>query len=307
MSLNDFEQTDGLGPEAMFVVPDATLSTAPGKDHPPQQVVINRLALTRLPVAMRSMGWDTAAALMQRWFDSPAWAMPEDWKKTATQPKPLAISPENCDVNIVKMEWAMRYERCRNAVVEATSLINTLNAVSLLRVHLKAVGWKPGASFELGNVNMSAIQLDAVSQVNFVGFGKSLDVLDDMYGALGKATLKVGVVGLVLSVGDKDTSECRHYFQVTDLGFYIRDNYDFNGFQYLGTWTENRVLTKSEIFSDLAHGQSLVHVGAEPFAAVSNADFRNYRDKTGLGGDFVLYSDILWKKHDQLIDLGDMS
>jgi hypothetical protein len=41
-----------------------------------------------------------------------------------------------------------------------------------------------------------------------------------------------------------------------------------------------------------------------PLGAVTNGDFRDYREKTGKGGDFVIYSDVLWRKSGQVIDLG---
>jgi len=308
MSLNDFERADALGPDTLYVLPNATLDTAPGKDHPPKKVVINRLALTRLPKAMRNMGWETAAALMQRWFDSPAWAMPAEWKDTRTQPNSMSLGAANCDDRIVKMEWAIRYEGVQNAIKVAETLIDTPNAIKLLRKRLLAAGWVPGCPFELGFFNMSAVQMDAVSQVNFSEFGKTLDTLDDMYGALGRGTLKVGVVGAVHTEVDAITESVRHYFKVSYVGFYIRDNYDFNGPQYLGTWTEDRVLSKSEtIISLTSSGQTIINVGDTPFAAVTNSDFRRYREKTGFGGDFVVYSDVLWRRHEHLIDLGGES
>ncbi|MFD2643447.1 DUF6402 family protein [Pseudomonas japonica] len=151
MSLNDFEQTNALGPDTLFALPNATLDTAPGKDHPPKKIVINRLALTRLPGAMRNMGWETAAALMQRWFDSPAWAMPEAWKEVETQPHPFTLRPENCDQSIVKMDWAMRFEHCRKAVTQAEAIIDTYNAKRLLKERLVAAGWSFDSPFELGS------------------------------------------------------------------------------------------------------------------------------------------------------------
>lgn len=306
MSLNDFEQADALGPDTLYVLSNATLDTAPGKNHPPKKVVINRLALTRLPKAMRNMGWETAAALMQRWFDSPAWAMPAEWKDTRTQPNSMSFSDANCDQQIVKMAWAMRYESTRNAVELAQTLIDTPNAIKLLRKRLAAAGWVPGSPFELGFFNMSAVQMDAVSQINFSEFGKTLDTLDDMYGALGKATVKVGLVGSAHTEFDSVTEKYRHYFRVSYVGFYIRDNYDFNGPQYLGTWTEDRVLSKAETIVSLTpSGHTIINLGDGPFAAVTNADFRTYRDATGRGGDFVVYSDVLWRKHERLIDLGE--
>lgn len=308
MSLNDFEQTNALGPDTLFALPNATLETAPGKDHPPKKIVINRLALTRLPGAMRNMGWETAAALMQRWFDSPAWAMPEEWKEHETQPDSMSLSAAHCDDNIVKMEWAMQFKTCRNAIRIAEGRIDTPKAVALLKKRLKAAGWIPGTPFELGFFGMPALQMDSISQVNIAEFGESSDTLDDLYGALGRATVKVGVVGTTHSENDTTTGRPQHYFRTSHIGFYIRDNYDFNGPQYLGTWTKNRVLTKTEtILSLTPAGQSIIHIGSEPFAAVSNPDFQNYRNKTGKGGDFVIYSDILWRRHERIIDLGDLS
>ncbi|WP_221033476.1 DUF6402 family protein, partial [Pseudomonas amygdali] len=89
------------------------------------------------------------------------------------------------------------------------------------------------------------------------------------------------------------------------LGFYIRDHYDFSGLQYLGTWTEDRVLTKAETAIALTpQGNLVIRLKDGPFAAVTNSHFRNYRGDTGQGGDFFIYSNILWKKSDQIIKLG---
>ncbi len=132
---------------------------------------------------------------MQRWFDSPAWAMPEAWKVLKTQPAPLSLKPAQCDESIVKMEWAMGYERCREAVDEAESILATPNALKRLQTLLKNAGWEGEGAQALGSRSMSALQMDAFSQVNFVKFGAVWSSLDDMYGALGNAVLKVGVVG----------------------------------------------------------------------------------------------------------------
>lgn len=159
--------------------------------------------------------------------------------------------------------------------------------------------------FELGFYNMSAAQMDGVSQLNIAEFGAPLDTLDDMYGALGKATLKVGVVGKAFIKPNPITGQDRYFFRVEHLGFYMRDNYDFNGPQYLGSWTHNRILTKSEsILTTTAHGLVAILATRGPFATVWNGDFRAYRDKTGKGGDFVIYSDILWMQQDLIIDIG---
>jgi hypothetical protein len=308
MSLNDFQRTNAVGPDTLFSMPQGSSQTYAPADTPPKQVIVEPPALTRLPVAMRTMGWDTAAALMQRWFESPAWQMPESWKEDKTQPNPMTLATAQCDESIVKMAWAMKFERCRKAVEVAESRLQTPNAVKQLQSRLKRAGWKQKNSFDLGFYNMSALQLDALSQINHAPLGETMDVLDDMYGALGKATLKIGVVGKAVTEEDQITRQPYHYFHVTHLGFYIRDHYDFNGFQYLGTWTEERVLTKTETALTLTPaGQLVVRLKGGPFATVTNGDFREYRDNTAKGGDFIIYSDVLWRKVDVVIDLGEIA
>lgn len=305
MSLNDFQHTNAVGPDTLFELPEAQSQTYAPTETPPKQVIVESLALTRLPAAMRNMGWGTAAALMQRWFDSPAWAMPEEWKKPNTQANSIKLPAAQCDEDIVKMEWAMGFERCRNALALAESRLDTPNAVIRLKDLLRNAGWNGAHPFELGNPTMSAQDLDITSQINIAQFGSTQDVLDDLYGALGKATLKVAVAGNAFSENDPITRQPRCYFRASQLGFYIRDHYDFNGPQYLGTWADDRVLTKAEtVFTLSLHGQLIVRLKNGPFAAVTNGDFREYRDKIGKGGDFIVYSDVLWKETDQVIDLG---
>ncbi|KPX47130.1 MULTISPECIES: DUF6402 family protein [Pseudomonas syringae group genomosp. 2] len=305
MSLNDFQRTDALGPDTYFALPQGASHTYAPTDTPAKEVIIQSLALSRIPGAMRSMGWNTAAALMQRWFDSPAWEMPEEWKEPKTQPDPLSLPAIQCDESIVKMEWAMQFERCREAVDEAESIVSSAKAVERLRKLLKRAGWDENSSFELGNNLLSSRQIDVLSQVNFRIFGSTWDSLDDMYGALGSATLKVGVTGRAFSKKNFITQQTELYFQIKNLGFYIRDHYDFSGLQYLGTWTEDRVLTKAETAIALTpQGNLVIRLKDGPFAAVTNSHFRNYRGDTGQGGDFFIYSNILWKKSDQIIKLG---
>lgn len=304
MSLKDFQQTTALGPDALFMLEGATFDTSPGGRHRPKQIVINALPLTKVPVAMRRMGWHTSAALMQRWFDSPGWEMPEAWKTNDGQPAPLGLSNAHCDESIVKMSWAMGYERCQAAVKEAESRLTTPNAVKRLRDLLREFGWKEGDVVSLGSISHSAREMDAFAQLNFTTFGGTEDPLDDMYGALGAATLKVGVVGQTFTKQDPETGKIRNYFKVEYAGFYIRDNYDFNGIQFLGIWTEDKVLTKNEMFrAAIPSGQSIYKWANDEFALVQNYNFRGYRSKTSMGGDYVIYSDILWRKLDRTIDL----
>jgi len=118
--------------------------------------------------------------------------------------------------------------------------------------------------------------------VNFTVFGGSRDVLDEMYGALG-ASLKVGVVGEAFTEVNPITKHVRHLFHAEKVGFYIRDHYDFNGLQYLGTWTEDRVLTQVETAFTLSlHGQLVLRLKDGPFYWILPNIFHREPDVNGV-------------------------
>lgn len=74
--------------------------------------------------------------------------------------------------------------------------------------------------------------------------------------------------------------------------------------QFLGIWTDQRVLDQDEISSLITtKGDKIFKIDEGPIALITNGDFRAYRDKIGMGGDFIIYSDVLWKQVDQVIAL----
>ncbi|SOQ15014.1 hypothetical protein CFBP1573P_05299 [Pseudomonas syringae pv. persicae] len=161
-------------------------------------------------------------------------------------------------------------------------------------------------SWDLFGDSLGARQIDKSSQINIKNFGSTWDVADDMYGALGSATLKVGVIGEAVEIKNRSDEKPRYFFNIHKAGFYIRDHYDFNGLQYLGTWTEDRLLTKTETVIALTpQGNLIIRLKDGPFAAITNENFRDYRAARHKGGDFIVYSDVLWKTIEKCIDLGE--
>ncbi|WP_353618477.1 DUF6402 family protein [Paracidovorax anthurii] len=67
--------------------------------------------------------------------------------------------------------------------------------------------------------------------------------------------------------------------QVERLGFYIRDCYDFSGNQPLGYWS-----------SEGAYKLPGTHL-----SMVENKSFNDWRSRTGLGADFLVFSDVQWE------------
>lgn len=97
--------------------------------------------------------------------------------------------------------------------------------------------------------------------------------LDDMSAALGNFVFNVLVAG---NISSEDKSG--HKVEITEVGVYVKDSYDFNGYQFLGYW------------DDSDNSVSMIN----PFSgtAVYNQDFRNWRTANLKGGDFQVFSDI---------------
>ncbi|UTA52742.1 DUF6402 family protein [Lysobacter soli] len=254
--------------------------------------------MTELPSAMRHMGWITSARMMERWFASPAYVMPADRSK---RPSIQQASQQQIDESIISMRWASQFQRCRDAIdLARAQSFHTPAGMRRLRELLLADGWNGKGLHSFGHYGMSAKQMEKKCQVNFVELGGVTDTLDDMYGALGEATLKVGIVG----TGSSDGGQ--HRFHVDYLGFYLVDTYDFNGHQYLGTWTDKRVLTKGETLGAGTYIGRRIYKARDdsPIAFITNGDFRDYRATSGRGGDFLVISDIKWERSGVTIDLG---
>ncbi|KAF3999753.1 hypothetical protein HNR39_002046 [Glaciimonas immobilis] len=127
-------------------------------------------------------------------------------------------------------------------------------------------------------------------------------MLDELYGAVGKGTFKIAIVGearmnLLLQRDD---------FIVQQIGIYFRDTYDFNTtstFEQmfpLGVWSKSRLLPKAEtaVYMLMYNARNMSKI-AEMFPSlvpVFNEDFRRYQKHHQTGGDFVVYSDVMWTK-----------
>jgi len=260
-----------------------------------EDIIAIKAKVEAIPGAMRRMGWGVAGELMERWIHSPAWVLPIDWKKE----QPLDLSVSHLDQQIVRMGWAMSNPRVRVAMNKLR--VNMINgpARKLLHDRLDEGTWGGSHRIEFGNQRNSALQLDRTCQSNFEPLGGDMDTMDDVYGGLGKATLKAALIGHA----SRDVRTGKIALQVTHAGFYIRDTYDFNDFQYLGTWTTNGVLSKTAMLMNTALDGMVSRWKGEPIGNLFNHDFDTYRRLTGFGGDFVLYSDVHWEPMNLLLAL----
>ncbi|WP_349817111.1 DUF6402 family protein [Acidovorax sp. SUPP1855] len=158
-----------------------------------------------------------------------------------------------------------------------------------------AEGEGPGVGeqcWRLGNLALPAKVLENTCQVNYLVFGRWSDPMDDFCGAMGEAQIKVAATGIVTPLGNG-----KAVVQIDELGFYLRDAYDFNDgrsfiSQPLGCWGFNGM--ECGIRTQLNVPIEEVAVDEPPASVqgykyiVQNQDFRRWRDRHQRGGDSSL-------------------
>lgn len=273
----------------------ATTKLSPSANTKGQDVKVDIFHLDQLPDAMEKMGWKVAPQLMRHWFSlRPAYKFTEDIKNQLLRGDARLIPEERVNDTIVKMAWARPF--IENKLQERMATWNSPAGIDELRNKLRLAGYSPNLCVPLG-MSDNARVLDASSQVNTIDVGGLFDTIDDWYGAIGNANLKFAVSGYSGSHQKKPA------FFVDRVGAYLKDTYDFvdkNSItsEPLGIWSKNRILTKAEsalyLDSYLAGIFGILARNWSGFIPVFNSDFRNWQDKHNTGGDFIVFSDVLW-------------
>jgi hypothetical protein len=288
--------TSGAAP-----APWATSITSPSHRKEGKVVTRSVLHLDQIPGAMDKMGWPIAAQLMRHWFSiRPAWVMPEEVRVGRAGKQsfdPMNLLASQYDDQIVKMSWLTTFSRVGPVIKDLIENWASEAGKKILVENLMQAGWQPRqrSPFDFGRRINAARELDSVCQVNYRTVGSMLDTLDDLYGAIGMATLKIAVVGHVLWV----SSVQKNFFHPEKIGIYLRDTYDFNntGFESavpLGMWSADRCLGKAEMAAYLSASMEVIAETYGDFVPVYNHDFRRWQRVNGTGGDFVVYSDVMW-------------
>jgi Family of unknown function (DUF6402) len=227
------------------------------------------LTLTNIPRIMRRQHWFNGAALMDTWFSRPS----------AIKPKYSAP-----DTTTIEMDaWALKFVRAKEVYDKLIQERIWANAAALavLAAMLRRNGLLTGAARRFGDLSQPASALHA-DQVNFRTVGGK--TLDDMLAALGHFAFYVSVAGEITPVveapgaGGSGPLPAAYQVAITEIGVYIVDSFDFEGDQDLGYWDDSDNTVS----------------GWNPLTgtSVSNSDFRDWRAKTGRGGDFLVYSDV---------------
>lgn len=284
------------GRGAATAAPVKTVLMTPSTQTQGVRVDVDVVYLDDIPKAMDNMGWKVSAQMMRRWFATkPAWAMPEPWR-VGKNINYLALPASQVEDQIIKMKWVLGFDRVVPVFEDLYENWNNTKGLNTLNDRLLAKGWQPGRIMKLGEGVTSAKGLDLSCQVNRRPFGEYIDVFDDLYGSIFKAILKVAIVGKA----SRSLFSKRDLFEVEKIGIYVRDTYDFNAGWFddsafgLGIWSKKRMLTKREMIAYRAARLATLGSLFAGFVPAQNNDFRRWQNQRNEGGDFFVFSDVMW-------------
>ncbi|MBF9264882.1 DUF6402 family protein [Paracidovorax cattleyae] len=263
------------------------------KKLPPK---VRRFRLDEIPGVMRlHLGWPVAAALMARWFRGVGFAISPSIKRSRSPNKLHQLPASQLEENVVSMGWALGFSRVRAAVSQLQAQWISPAGMAELQDRVKQQTRGQTPPWRFGNLNRPAKILDDTCQVNFLSVGRLSDPLDDFYGAMGEATLKIAVSGLVTPRERGKVS-----IEIDELAFYLRDSYDFNDDSFLsqplGLWGPLGVKRSPRSAVDIPLDEQWIYADADDASRqsylVQNRHFRQWRALHGRGGDFVVVSDV---------------
>ena len=255
----------------------------------PVAACFKNLNLVDIPRVMREKKLIKGAGIMGHWFSSKPFVMPRNWK--AAPPKavdPRTIQAKYINETTITMQWALGFERALTAYNELKQAVSgnaSIESLELPRNELfknlkndgKFTKKVERFGFGCGKVLHRTAHLNT-RLVSANMWAKLSDPLDDMYCALGVFGIHVAASGTV-TPSDPKAGNGTHQVKIDKLGYYIKDNYDFNEDQPLGLWSEEGA------FKLPARGRFLVE----------NKSFRDWRARFNHGGDFMIFSDVRWE------------
>lgn len=248
------------------------------------------LTLTNIPKIMRSQGWIRGATLMTKWFNGPAVQVPH-----------YAFT----DTSTIKMRWVLGYRSPKelyDSIFRERIWANDA-ARKILAKRLQSWGKlsksqqrfdqtvMPASLLESEYINYrsygggySGYSSSGYSTSGYSGSGTSYAAsnnasgqaygLSDLVAALGAFNFRVVVAGSVVPALPGP-----YQVTITKVGVFVRDSFDFEGFQFLGFWDDSD--NSVSAFNPLSG------------TAVFNSTFREYRKQHGRGGDLLVFSDVL--------------
>ncbi|KQV23183.1 hypothetical protein ASC74_01115 [Pseudomonas sp. Root329] len=291
----------------------------PASNQTGQTVAVRQFKITDIPDAMKKIEWPVAAELMLKWFDGKPWSTTKDGGMEEEVKGHHKFAPdEYINENIVKMSWALQFDRAKESVDRLRTKWNNPAAINLIKSKMKPVygGRAPGIYPFAFNGVASAVERFGYANSETIEFEQSdEDEVNELRAALANFNIHVFAEGEIV------VTEKSVVFLPNRIGFYIEDSYDFNDAlslysQGLGYWNfdgieadiveganknasntreQNRLKFNSRGGMSPEKQAAYDELGRKHYMLVQNSDFQKYRQENQKGGDFRVYSDVLYE------------
>lgn len=282
--------------------------------------------LRNIPDTMKKLGFHVAASLQERWFAGEAWEMQEDQKKVGKAQAAVAGHPERVYVpsagpHQLTITWAngnlaaaaalqrlvATWNSKKTASTQAGSTRYDLAADSIktfiktsivgnpqLSAATAVVGPGYSVKFDFEEMKLSLPQLDALAIQREDIAPSLLGGIDDFVAAVYKASWKLVVCGKCEYVALEGIGP-RLRVSVDKVGIFLRDTYDFTGPQYLGNWSSSGVqYLPIPPPIEWTTPDTLLAAPDKTHYVVDNISYRRFRSVYNKGGDFFVFSDVMW-------------
>ena len=205
--------------------------------------------LQDVPIAMDNLGWKVSARLARIWFAGAAHTYNDD----PTSPQPMS----NDDVTL---DWVLKfgnvrkkYEKLLASDIYSERSIRT--ASDITKSFVKKLFFDRNSTFNFNTTsftgNLQKFHNDWQFQLSKIGNFDTLENLSptDLTGALANFNIYAAIGNVEISSEKYFKYEKSSTFyclsatgKITHIYVYVKDNYSFNGKQYLGHWNKHGVI-----------------------------------------------------------------
>ncbi|MBP5100518.1 DUF6402 family protein [Pseudomonas protegens] len=292
----------------------ATSNLSPASQQAEKTLAIRLFGVSDIPAAMRKMNWHVAADLMQYWFDGKPWSTIDGAMSNEVKDHAALAQAPYFNSSIVKMSWLVKFERANKVLNVLRTAWNNEPAQEEMRKKIlpKFNCRVPGVYPLMFDGDARSVEMFGYCNSRSVNFGLT-DEVDELRAALADFNLRVFPEGEVVVTADKVQ------LAVSRIGFYVEDAYDFNDApnsffsQPLGFWNFDGIegpvaanaanvsgariqgAIAAQPFGGGASDRTYKEIAEARYFYIKNSHFVAYRKQKGKGGDFQVFSDVLYE------------
>jgi hypothetical protein len=239
--------------------------------------------LQNIPRIQRGRGWNKGATLLSTWFSRPATAFP-----TYTAPDTTTIQLDS---------FVLSFPRAKavyDQLIKDKIWSNPAGREEITKM-LRRKGLLGTSPRSFGNL-ADPLPLQDPDYINQRPHGNpSIPPADDLTAALANFNFRVVVAGKVSPVSGAKGAPAQYTVQLNEVGVYVWDSFDFEGFQPLGCWSDNPdgfSLQPVREITPVFVGRIPLPVPTAVHTPIFNSHFREWRTANGRGGDYLVFSDL---------------